>query len=150
MNKLIGNIKEIEMINFDSIIFESNESSFTSRVWYNLFDKEVHANYFYKIKNKKKFIDVFQITNHQSLMYIDRRSYDTKNLCAHSPIIRESLLKNRRNYFWFLVENPLVFIEAFPFLEKEVLEWIVMFAENREISKKDIIGSLSSFFEKKK
>lgn len=150
MNKLIGNIEEIELISFNSIIFESNESSFTSQVWHHLNDKEVYANYFYKIKNKKKFIDVFQITKHQSLMYIDRRSYDSKNLCAHSPIIRESLLKNRRNYFWFLVENPLVFIEAFPFLEKEVLEWIVMFAENREISKKDLVGSLSSFFEKKK
>jgi hypothetical protein len=150
MNKLIGNIEKINVINMTSTIFKSDESIFISKIYYGESSEDVVLNYFYKIKSKKNFVDVFSISGDDSAMLIDVKLYDYNNMCARSPISRDNLLLNRKNLCWGYVQSPLVFLEAFPFLEKEIRDWIVLFAENREISKHKVYKELISFFKNKK
>jgi hypothetical protein len=150
MNKLIGNIEKINAINITSTIFKSDESIFISKIYYGESSEDVVLNYFYKIKSRKNFVDVFSISEVDSTMLIDVKLYDYNNMCARSTISRDNLLLNRKNLCWGHVKSPLVFLETFPFLEKEVRDWIVLFAENREISKHKVYKELISFFKNKK
>ena len=143
MNKLIGNIDKIDAIKIKSTIFESSESIFISEVSYGESSEDVVLNYFYKIKSRKNFVDVFQITQSKHSMYIDPRSFDYNNMCATKQFSRDDLLLNRRSFFWHWVENPIALLEVFPFMEREVKEWIALFSENREISKQKLIKLLS-------
>lgn len=147
-NKLIGNIEEVSGIYLKTTIFKSSESSFTCTVSFDQTSESASLCYFYKIKSKKNFVDVFQVVEKDVYLLIDPLSYDFNNFCVLKSFTRNDLLRNRKILTWCDAPNPLVCLEAFPFLEKEIVDWIVLFSENREVSKKNVLSSLSSYLKK--
>ena len=157
MNKFIGNITSLRELEFEAVIYESSETKFVSviRCCDLNFPEErnSYSDFFYDIKRNEGYTTIFHISSSAVSVYLPPKLYDKKNSYPKSNLSREGIINSVGAPKSYNLTSAIQLLEIFPFMEKEVKNWIVLFAENRkvtteEITAEDINTLLAKFFKK--
>ncbi len=146
MNKLIGSITYLRDLEFETRIYESDESRFMSVIRCDMESRIETHDFFYDIKGKELIFNLFHISKNNVSVSLPPKLYDKKNSYPKSPLSREEIVNSRGMARCYNIVSALQLLEIFPFLEKEIKSWIVLFGENREIKKEDVNDLLTEFF----